>query len=75
MFNDDGNLQHHFLRDGKSNELATVIFDGKPSEHTEEQLIEIAKEHNLPLFSDLPKTEAELTLWNLKYPHLPIEAE
>ena len=70
-FKSDGILQHNFLMDGNGNELATVIFIGEPSEHTEEQLIEIAKEHNLPLLSELPKTEAERTHWNLKYPHLP----
>ena len=67
-FNSDGTPDHHNLKDGKGNELATVIRYGKPATHTEEQLIKIAKEHNLPLLSELPKTEAERTLWNLKHP-------
>ena len=73
-FRSDGTLQHHYLKDGKGNEISTV----NPSIHTEEQLIEIAKEHNLPLLSELPKTEAELTHWNLKWPDcpcLPIESK
>ena len=41
---------------------------------THEQLIQIAKEHNLPLLSELPKTEEEVTLWNLKYPDLPMNS-
>ena len=78
MFNDDGTLHQHHLRDDKSNTLATVVNQGQPAIHSEEQLIEIAKEHNLPLLSELPKSEAELTHWNLKYPDcpcLPIESE
>ena len=77
-FNGDGSLLQHYLKDGNGNELATVIENGKPATHTEEQLIEIAKEHGVPLLSDLPKTEAELTHWNLKHPDcpcLPIESE
>ena len=72
MFNEDGTLYHHCLRDGKGNELANVIRYGKPSTHTEEQLIQIAKDNNLPPLSELPKTEAELTHWNLKWPELPL---
>ena len=71
-FNSDGTLRHHCLKDGKGNKLATVIKYDMPSTHSEEQLIEIAKEHNLPLLSDLPKTEAERTHWNLKWPDLPL---
>ena len=71
IFNDNGTLYDHQLKDGKGNEIATVIEFNKPSTHTEEQLIQIAKEHNLPLISELPKTEAERTLWNLKYPDMP----
>ena len=70
-FNDDGTIFHHYLMDGKGNELADVIAHCKPSTHTEEQLIKIAKRHNLPPLSELPKTEAELTLWNLKWPDCP----
>ena len=71
QINDDGTIRHHYLTDGKDNELADVINCGNPATHTEEQLIEIAKEHNLPLLSDIPKTEAERTHWNLKWPDLP----
>ena len=77
-FTSDGVVYHHYLKDGKGNELATVTNHGEPSTHSEEQLIEIAKEHNLPLLSELPKTEVELTHWNIKYPDfpcLPIESE
>ena len=77
-FTYEGGLQYHYLMDGEENELATVIEHGRPATHTESQLIEIAKEHNLPLLSELPKTEAEVTLWNLKWPDfpcLPIESE
>ena len=77
-FNFDGTLQFHYLMDGRGNALASVIDEGDPATHTEEQLIEIAKEHGVPLLSDLPKTEAELTHWNLKHPDcpcLPIESE
>ena len=70
-FNDVGTLRHHYLKDGKGNEIATVIRYGKPAINTEGQLIEIAKEHGLPLLSELPKTEAEVTLWNLKHPDCP----
>ena len=70
-FTDDGTLSYHYLRDGKGNKLATVIEYCKPSTHSGAQLIEIAKEHNLPLLSDIPKTEAERTHWNLKWPDLP----
>ena len=71
VFNNDGTIRHHYLKDGNGNELATVIENVKPSTHTEEQLIEIAKEHNLPLLSELPKTEEGFTLWNLKWPDMP----
>ena len=71
IFTEDGTLYHHYLMDDEENELATVIEFGKPDTYSEEQLIEIAKEHNLPLLSELPKTEAELTHWNLKYPDFP----
>ena len=77
-FNSDGSLRHHYLEDSESNELASVIEHHKTSTHTEEQLIQIAKEHNLPLLSELPKTEAEVTHWNLKWPDcpcLPIESK
>ena len=70
--NTNGTLRHLYLKDGDGIELATVIEYDKPSTHTEEQLIQIAKEHNLPLLSELPKTEAERTLWNLKHPDLPL---
>ena len=70
-FDDTGTVYHHYLMDGKCDEIATVIESGKVSTHTEEQLIEIAKEHNLPLLSELPKTEEEVTLWNLKWPDMP----
>ena len=66
-----GTLLNHYLMDGEGNEIAVVIHRGRSYTHTEEELIQIAKEHNLPLISDLPKTEAELTLWNLKWPDLP----
>ena len=69
--NSDGDIDIHRLLDGKGNVLATVVNQGEPVTHSEEQLIEIAKEHNLPLLSEIPKTEAEVTLWNLKYPDLP----
>ena len=71
VFTEDGTLHHRYLMDDEENELATVIEFGKPDTYSEEQLIEIAKEHNLPLLSEIPKTEAEVTLWNLKYPDLP----
>ena len=77
-FDEDGTLWYHYLKDGKGNDLACVIKFNKPSTHSEDQLIEIAKEHNLPLLSELPKAEAERTLWNLKHPDmpcLPIESE
>ena len=67
----DGTLYHHYLMDDEGGEIATVIEFGEPDTHSEEQLIEIAKEHNLPLLSDLPKTEAERTHWHLKFPDLP----
>ena len=70
-FYDDGSLWFHHLEDGEGNELATVIEFGNPSTHSEEELIGIAKEHNLPLLSDLPKAEVEVTLWNLKHPDMP----
>ena len=76
MYNSRGHLRHHYLMDGNGKEIAKVIFCGKSSTHSEEELIEIAKEHNLPLLSELPKTEDERTHWNLKWPELPyIEAE
>ena len=78
MFNTGGTLIHHCLKDVNSDVIADVIYCGNPSTHSEGQLIQIAKEHNLPLLSELPKTEAELTHWNLKYPDcpcLPIESE
>ena len=70
-FNKDGTLEHHYLVDGNSIRLAYVVSMAEPSTHSEEQLIQIAKEHGLPLLSELPKTEAELTHWNLKYPDIP----
>ena len=71
MFNTGGTLIHHCLKDGNSNVIADVIYCGNPSTHSEGQLIQIAKEHNLPLLSELPKTEEEVTLWNLKWPDCP----
>ena len=62
QFNSDGTIEAHCMMDGKGNMLAFV---------TEEQLIQIAKEHGLPLLSELPKTEEEVTHWNLKWPDLP----
>ena len=70
-FNDDGTLRHYYLVDGKGKEIATVVACGFKSTHSEEELIQIAKEHSLPLLTDIPKTEAELTHWNLKHPDLP----
>ena len=70
-FSKDGTLCDHYLVDSEGNELATVIENDKPSTHSEEELIQIAKDNNLPLLSELPKTEAELTHWNLKYPDFP----
>ena len=78
LFTDDGTLRHHCLMDGNGNELASVIEFQKPDTHSEEQLNEIAKEHDLPLVSELPKTESEVTLWHIKNPDcpcLPIESE
>ena len=78
VFNENGTLRGHCLMDGRGYKLAIVIEYDKPASHSEEQLIEIAKEHNLPLLSELPKTEAELTHWNLKWPDcpcLPIESK
>ena len=72
-FNRHGEVTSHYLMDGWGNRLATVNFT-----HSEEELIETAKEHNLPLLSELPKTEEEVTHWNLKWPDcpcLPIESE
>ena len=71
-FNTGGTPHRHCLEDGKGNELATVVACGKPATNTEEQLIEIAKEHGLPLLSELPKSEAELTHWILKHPDIPL---
>ena len=71
MFSSRGCLFHHYLVDGNGKEIATVISCGKSAIHTEEQLIQIGKEHNLPLLEDIPKTEEEVTLWNLKYPGIP----
>ena len=71
MFNYSGNLAHHFIKDGRGKEIATATSYGTRAAHTEEQLIQIAKEHGLPLLSDLPKTEEEVTLWNLKWPDCP----
>ena len=71
MFNSDGILRNHYLIDGKGNELAVVIYYDESTTHSEGQLIEIAKEHNLPLLSEIPKAEAERTLWNLKHPDCP----
>ena len=78
MFNRRGCLRHHYLMDSNGKEIATVISCGNPYTHSEEELIQIAKEHGVPLLSELPKTEAERTLWNLKWPDfpcLPIESE
>ena len=72
IFDPSGTLWHHYLVGSEDNELANAIENCKPATHTEEQLIEIAKEHNLPLFSEMPKTEAEVTLWNLKHPDCPL---
>ena len=72
VFNDEGALRYHFLKCSKGNVLASTTNDGKPDKHSEEQLIQIAKEHNLPLLSEMPNTEAERTLWNLKWPDLPL---
>ena len=71
IFVEDGTLYHHYLMDGNGKEIATVIQYGEESTHSEEELIEMAKEHGVPLLSELPKTEAEVTLWNLKYPDYP----
>ena len=71
VFDCDGVVWFHYLTDDKGNDLASVIEHGEPHDHTEEQLIQIAKEHGLPLLSDLPKSEEEVTLWNLKWPDLP----
>ena len=70
-FSRDGVVLHHYLMGGEYNDLAIVIDDGRESTHTEEELIEIAKERGVPLLSELPKTEEEVTLWNLKYPGMP----
>ena len=67
----DGTLCDHYLTDSNDNDLATVIQYGEESTHSEEELIEMAKEHGVPLLSELPKTEAELTHWNLKWPECP----
>ena len=69
--NGRGTLHVHCLIDSKGNILANVIRYGIPSTHSEEQLIQIAKEHGLPLLSETPKTEEEVTLWNLKHPACP----
>ena len=71
-FSVDGTTRYHYLIDGEGDEIASVVECNYPDTHSEEQLIQIAKEHNLPLLSELPKTEAELTLWNLKWPDLPL---
>ena len=71
-FNSDGTICYHYLIDVEYDKLASVTYDGEPDCHTEEELIQIAKEHGLPLLSELPKTEEEVTLWNLKYPDLPL---
>ena len=69
-FGNDGEILERYLH-FNCKTMAKVISCGNPATHSEEELIEIAKEHNLPLLSELPKTDAELTHWNLKYPHLP----
>ena len=77
-FNIDGTLEYHYLVDGNSIRLAYVVSMSEPSTHSEEQLIQIAKERGLPLLLEIPKTEAELTHWNLKHPDtpcLPIESK
>ena len=75
MFNEDGTLWNHYLVDGKGKgkvkEIANVIEFGKPDTHSEEELIQIAKDNNLPLLSELPKAEVERTLWYLKHPDMP----
>ena len=71
VFDHCGELKRHYLIGSRVCHRVAVIENGKPATHSEEQLIEIAKEHNLPLLSELPKTEAEVTLWNLKYPDIP----
>ena len=71
VYDDDGELDYHYLEDGEGNELAVVVHSGHSGSHSEEELIQLAKEHGLPLLSELPKTEAEVTLWNLKYPECP----
>ena len=71
MYSPLGKLKRHYLTDGKGNVIAAVRMGSASATHTETQLIETAKVHNLPLLSELPKTEAELTLWNLKWPDLP----
>ena len=68
---DKGTLQSHCLMGSRGNKIARVIDKWIPATHSEEELIEIAKEHNLPLLSELPKAEAELTHWNLKHPTIP----
>ena len=70
VFADDGELLKHQLLMGRC-VIASVTTGAQPDTHSEEELIEIAKEHNLPLLSELPKTEEEVTHWNLKWPDLP----
>ena len=71
IISDTGTLSEHYLFNGSGNRVAIVIQSGKSVHHTEEQLIQIAKERGLPLLSALPKTEEEVTLWNMKYPDFP----
>ena len=71
VYDNGGELDYHYLEDGEGDELAVVVNSGHPGSHSAAELIEIAKEHNLPLLEDIPKTEAEVTLWNLKYPECP----
>ena len=71
-FNPDGTIRYHFLLSTGRKELATVTSLMRPQrDTTEENLVKVANRHNLPLLSELPKTEAEVTLWNLKYPDCP----
>ena len=81
-WDENGNLMHHSLDEG-SKEVALVVFQeadrytGVNLERkvvTYEELVEIARERNLPLLEDIPAEDDEegKLLWRLKHPDIPL---
>ena len=67
-----GSLSSGYADNLETGEVIRTVVDGKYISCSEEELIQIAKEHGLPLLSELPKTEEEVTLWKLKHPDMPV---